>query len=656
MDVIIKKQRLQVECLHQKNAWRYTDQVKQIFEKAMMPLLEKKLQQYDFDGQTLYLDRVNIQLGTVDPSNLSTLVQRFEEQVDKELMAQLATFGNQKETTQSKKNLQKSTEDTIIYYLEHGYLPWWSKSEKEKVSIDTFLLEWLHQNSKYRSQLLRNWKKWSPRIVSTCKEATLIRLSSELFHEESLLVPYIKHLYTLIPSRRTSSQTRRILQVQLWGKALVALHKKTPVQHIAVSLLEIAYTVLTPKTLSTFKKQFFNDTISKPKGWDTLLSMVWKDFERSVQKTSDFKFVQKGKTTQQTSLDKIAQNQPDTLKTNASQAPSSPVDDASKERLHLNIDDSQPTEDNTAKVTSNSLTLKSVETQQTSQKSFEKIAQNHPDTLKTDAGQLPSSLEDDASKEQLYHKDHPNNSKESIIVKETEKFTQERHRTSSSDTKASQLQPSDTKKTAQFWQKKWEEHMIALRKKVKNPLSEPINQEGIPNTEHLNQEAQEIYIHNAGMVICAPYIPQLFQVLGLTKSNEFTSDLSMTKALMLGHYLATGEVEVEEHQLPLVKLLCGVPISTTFITGITLSEKEQMRANELLKAVINNWSRMGNVSPQGFQNAFLQREGKLSMQRQQWRLQVEQRPHDLILQTLPWNIRMIKTSLMQEIINVEWPY
>ena len=588
MDIIIKKQRLQVECLHQKNAWRYTDQVKQIFEKAMVPLLEKKLQQYDFDGQTIYLDRINIQLGTVDPSNLNALVRRFEKQVDKELIAQLATFGNQKETTQSKKNLWKSTEDTIIYYLEHGYLPWWSKSEKEKVSIDTFLLEWLHQNSKYRSQLLRNWKKWSPRIVSTCKEATLIRLISELFREGSLLVSYLKHLYTLIPSRQTSSQTRRILQVQLWGKALVALHKKTPVQHIAVSLLEIAYTVLTPKTLLTFKKQFFNDTISKPKGWDTLLSMVWKDFERSVQKTSDFKFVQKGKTTQQTSLDKIAQDQPDTLKTNASQAPSSPVDVASKE--------------------------------------------------------------------QLYQKDHPNSSKGNIIVKETEKLTREYPGTSSSDTKASQSQPSNTKKTAQFWEKKWEEHMIALREKVKTPLSEPINQKGIPNTEHLNQETQEIYIHNAGVVICAPYIPQLFQVLGLTKSNEFTSDLSMTKALMLGHYLATGEVEVKEHQLPLIKLLCGVPISTTFITGITLSEKEQMRANELLKAVINNWSRMGNVSPQGFQNAFLQREGKLSMQRQQWRLQVEQRPHDLILQTLPWNIRMIKTSLMQEIINVEWPY
>ena len=76
-----------------------------MLETTMMPLLEKKLQQFDFKGQTLYLDRVDIQLGTVDPSNLNALVRRFEKQVDNELMAQLATLSNQKETTQSKKNL-----------------------------------------------------------------------------------------------------------------------------------------------------------------------------------------------------------------------------------------------------------------------------------------------------------------------------------------------------------------------------------------------------------------------------------------------------------------------------------------------------------------------------------------------------------------------
>ena len=73
--------------------------------------------------------------------------------------------------------------------------------------------------------------------------------------------------------------------------------------------------------------------ISKPKGWDTLLSMVWKDFERSIKKTSDSKFIQKGKITQQTSQTssrKTAKNQADTLKTNDGQPPSSLEDKASK--------------------------------------------------------------------------------------------------------------------------------------------------------------------------------------------------------------------------------------------------------------------------------------------------------------------------------------
>ena len=212
-------------------------------------------------------------------------------------------------------------------------------------------------------------------------------------------------MYTRIPSRRTSSQTKRILQVQLWRKALVALHKKTPVQQIAVPLLEIAYTVLTPKKLSTFKKRFFNDTISKPKGWDTLLSMVWKDFERSIKKTSDSKFIQKGKITQQTSQTssrKTAKNQADTLKTNDGQPPSSLEDKASKERLYQTIDDSHRTRDSATKGTSTNLTLKSAETQQTSQTSSRKTAKNQTDTLKTNDGQSPSSLEDKASKERLH--------------------------------------------------------------------------------------------------------------------------------------------------------------------------------------------------------------------------------------------------------------
>ena len=107
MELIIKKQRLEVECTHENNAWHHTDQVKQMLEKTMMPLLEKKLQQFNFQGQTLHLDRINIQLGTVDPSNFNKLIQRFEKQVDKELIAKLKSLDRQNNTVYSKKLLKK---------------------------------------------------------------------------------------------------------------------------------------------------------------------------------------------------------------------------------------------------------------------------------------------------------------------------------------------------------------------------------------------------------------------------------------------------------------------------------------------------------------------------------------------------------------------
>ena len=73
----------------------------------MMLLLERKLQQFNFQGQTLHLDRINIQLGTVDPSNFNKLIQRFEKQIDKELIAKLISLDRQTILYIPKKLLKK---------------------------------------------------------------------------------------------------------------------------------------------------------------------------------------------------------------------------------------------------------------------------------------------------------------------------------------------------------------------------------------------------------------------------------------------------------------------------------------------------------------------------------------------------------------------
>ena len=132
------------------------------------------------------------------------------------------------------------------------------------------LLEWADQNPHHQSQLLHNWNRWSSRIASICREETLISLASTLFQKNSSIVPYLKHLYTLIPSHRGFSQTKRMLQVHLWKKVLLELHKKTPLQQIAWATLEIAFIALEPTNISIFKTQFLSYKGSSTV-WNTIL-------------------------------------------------------------------------------------------------------------------------------------------------------------------------------------------------------------------------------------------------------------------------------------------------------------------------------------------------------------------------------------------------
>jgi hypothetical protein len=50
----------------------------------------------------------------------------------------------------------------------------------------------------------------------------------------------------------------------------------------------------------------------------------------------------------------------------------------------------------------------------------------------------------------------------------------------------------------------------------------------------------------------------------------------------------------------------------------------------------------------------LQREGKLVQQDKDWVLQVEQKPFDMVLASLPWSIGIIKNTWMEGMLWVEW--
>ena len=65
---------------------------------------------------------------------------------------------------------------------------------------------------------------------------------------------------------------------------------------------------------------------------------------------------------------------------------------------------------------------------------------------------------------------------------------------------------------------------------------------------------------NAGIVLLHPFLKNLFTRLGLVKDNVFVDEDARVTCIYLIHYLGTGRTEAGEYELPLAKLLCGLPI------------------------------------------------------------------------------------------------
>ncbi|MFC4873931.1 contractile injection system tape measure protein [Negadavirga shengliensis] len=162
------------------------------------------------------------------------------------------------------------------------------------------------------------------------------------------------------------------------------------------------------------------------------------------------------------------------------------------------------------------------------------------------------------------------------------------------------------------------------------------------------------YISHAGIVLLHTFLPVYFNKCGLIDNREFIDNTARERAVQLLLYLATGETETPENDLLLPKFLCGVPFEQPINGEIILSELEKAESIHLLKAVIAHWGKLKKTSPDGLREGFLQRDGKLEKRPQGWYLSVEQKNIDILLDFLPWNLRIIKLSWMGEILRVEW--
>jgi len=172
-----------------------------------------------------------------------------------------------------------------------------------------------------------------------------------------------------------------------------------------------------------------------------------------------------------------------------------------------------------------------------------------------------------------------------------------------------------------------------------------------PGTERLS-----LTVPQAGLVLLHPYIIRLLENTGMKdKGRAQLIPAVFPRAASLLHYLASGQEEVYEFDLGLEKVILGLPPGSSLpVSRGLLSEQDKEEADTLLRSVINHWSVLKNTSPQGLRVSFLERPGLLNEEEDGWRLRVERKTIDVLLDHLPWSIGIVKLPWMKTPLYTEW--
>lgn len=164
----------------------------------------------------------------------------------------------------------------------------------------------------------------------------------------------------------------------------------------------------------------------------------------------------------------------------------------------------------------------------------------------------------------------------------------------------------------------------------------------------------ELFVHDAGLILVHPFLRSLFSLCGLLVEKQFANAAHQEKAIYLLHYIATGRVTAEEHELVIPKVLCNYPIEEPVNTDTVLTTNELQEADDMIKAAIAQWSILKSTSPDGLRQGFLQRSGKLQTKNEQLYIEIEKNTIDVLLDHLPWNLSLIRLPWSGQIIRVEW--
>lgn len=201
----------------------------------------------------------------------------------------------------------------------------------------------------------------------------------------------------------------------------------------------------------------------------------------------------------------------------------------------------------------------------------------------------------------------------------------------------------------------------AISEKALEVLLEQHSKEQPPDpekSEELLEKAEEVIedpgvpVENAGLILLHPFLRPFFTAIGLMEENQITDPELAAHVL---HFLATGNECDWEYELRFEKFLCGIPGHEPIQREITITEEIKEETGKLLGVVLEHWKGLRSDSVDLLRNEFLQREAKIiTEEHQTTRLVFERKTQDILLDSLPWNLGIVKVDWRKDLLFVEW--
>jgi len=138
------------------------------------------------------------------------------------------------------------------------------------------------------------------------------------------------------------------------------------------------------------------------------------------------------------------------------------------------------------------------------------------------------------------------------------------------------------------------------------------------------------------------------------KGSTFKTHKERIKGALLIHYLASGKEDISLDEMEFPMLICNFPANLSLDPSQKLSQEDKKESNHVLQIAIEHWKALKTTSPNGLRSGFLMRNGILEKEKNDWKILVEKKSIDVLLDQLPWSLDMIKLPWHNHVWTVKW--